>query len=452
MDFIVPSLPEPVEAYLKQYDDLFPSAEAREHFRYYVIGLLSETHRKNISQIMRKVVEGRYQAGHHFLWGSPWEADAVNRRRLALWQQGPATGLQEKGWWIQDDTGQERRRRGKVKPDPQERLLGGTDGVARQYIGNVGKVSEGLVFVSTLYADEAQETGIVADLYWPAAAREKLALAERTPARERDKIEIALDQLEWIQRQIGGPKPQRVCVDSWYGSSPKYLNRVHQGLEWRYLAAIRPNRTLFFRLPKEHGWPEHAAEEVLSLLKADDFERVSARSSGGLVKEAWMVEVSAKVPLKVKGLRHRPRLFLSLEDPPGETLDPQEAEWVLCNDAHLSLAEVLGADALRNRVEEWYRRGKDGEGLDECEMQREERLQRHWVLVMVADSLVVTLGLSGALTPVSTREWATFGEAQRLLQDWCRWKFWGEWMGQVENVKRWLEWFCTSRGLVLAGL
>ncbi len=223
-------------------------------------------------------------------------------------------------------------------------------------------------------------------------------------------------------------------------------------MEWRYLAAIRPNRTLFFRLPKEHGWPEHAAEEVLSLLKADDFERVSARSSGGLVKEAWMVEVSAKVPLKVKGLRHRPRLFLSLEDPPGETLDPQEAEWVLCNDAHLSLAEVLGADALRNRVEEWYRRGKDGEGLDECEMQREERLQRHWVLVMVADSLVVTLGLSGALTPVSTREWATFGEAQRLLQDWCRWKFWGEWMGQVENVKRWLEWFCTSRGLVLAGL
>jgi len=141
MDFIVSHLPEPVEAYLSQYDDLFASEQAREHFRYYIIGLLSETHLKNIFQIMRKVVEGRYQAGHHFLYASPWDADEVNRRRLMLWQGQEETAMKKEGWLIQDDTGQERRLRGKEKRDKKKRLYGGTDGVARQYIGNVGKVS-----------------------------------------------------------------------------------------------------------------------------------------------------------------------------------------------------------------------------------------------------------------------------------------------------------------------
>ncbi len=36
MDFIVPHLPEPVEEYLSQYDDLFASNQAREHFRHYI--------------------------------------------------------------------------------------------------------------------------------------------------------------------------------------------------------------------------------------------------------------------------------------------------------------------------------------------------------------------------------------------------------------------------------
>jgi SRSO17 transposase len=73
MDFIPPTLPKEVEEHLKQYDDLFPRKEAREYFRYYIAGLISETQRKNIWQMMRKVIEGEYQRGHHFLCESPLE-------------------------------------------------------------------------------------------------------------------------------------------------------------------------------------------------------------------------------------------------------------------------------------------------------------------------------------------------------------------------------------------
>jgi SRSO17 transposase len=112
MDFITDKLPEEVEAYLRQYDDLFARRERREHFRLYVAGLISERRRKNIGQIMAKVVEGSYPSGHHFLAEAPWSADAINRRRLKLWQSDPTTRMPASSWWIQDDTGQERRPRG----------------------------------------------------------------------------------------------------------------------------------------------------------------------------------------------------------------------------------------------------------------------------------------------------------------------------------------------------
>jgi SRSO17 transposase len=117
MDFIVPELPQEVELYLQQYDSLFVRREMREHFRYYIAGLLSETRRKNVERMMAKVVEGKYQSGHQPLADSPWDAEAVNRHRLALWQETQATRMDEKeGFFIQDDTGQERRLRGKEKP------------------------------------------------------------------------------------------------------------------------------------------------------------------------------------------------------------------------------------------------------------------------------------------------------------------------------------------------
>jgi len=166
MDFISPKLPKEVEKYLKQYDDLFPRKEARKQFRHYVAGLISETKRKNIWQIMRKVVGGSYQQGHHFLCESTWDAEEVNLRRIGLWQSDSATCMNPTGWLVQDDTGQERRERGKEKSECEKRLRGGTDGVARQYIGNVGKVSEGMVWVNTHYVDGGKKTVLNVDMYW----------------------------------------------------------------------------------------------------------------------------------------------------------------------------------------------------------------------------------------------------------------------------------------------
>lgn len=456
MDFIIPELPQEMERYLSQYDDLFVRREMREYFRYYVSGEISETHRKNIQQIMAKVVEGKYQSGHHFLADSPWEAEEVNKRRLFLWQKDEITRMSEKGWFIQDDTGQERRLRGKEKPEEGNRLnrlnrlKGGTDGVARQYIGNVGKVSEGIVFVSSHYADVRTRIPITTDLYWPKASMEKLPSSERTEKRKRDKIKIALDQLRWIAENICEPFPipKRVVADNWYGSSPKYLNAIHEELKWKYVVGIRPNRKIFIRLPHESGMPEHHAEEVLTLFKAEDFSEVTVICSGSPQKK-WVVEVTKKYRVKVKGLRHRPRLFLSVDDPSQnqKDIDPEKVDFLLCDSEEASLAEVVQAYRLRNWEEVFYRQGKDYLGLDQCEVQLEHRLIRHWVLVMVAYTMLETFRVRGDLRDRTDKPLLTLESVIRLLQDLFRWEFWMKWMTDEQRVKRFVEWFCQMRGL-----
>ena len=75
-----------------------------------------------------------------FLSEAAWDAEAVNARRLALLVAEPATAPSAQGVLVIDDTGD--RKDGRA-----------TDHVARQYLGSVGKVDNGIVAVTTLCAD-----------------------------------------------------------------------------------------------------------------------------------------------------------------------------------------------------------------------------------------------------------------------------------------------------------
>jgi hypothetical protein len=84
---------------------------------------------------------------------------------------------------------------------------------------------KGMVFSSTHYADTKKRVPLIADLYWPKKAQRRLPEAEQTEKRQRDKVDIAIDQLRWINndKNLAEPKPQRVLVDNWYNSSPRCL-------------------------------------------------------------------------------------------------------------------------------------------------------------------------------------------------------------------------------------
>ena len=76
-----------------------------------------------------------YHRLHHFLTEAPWESQEVNERRLRVMNQCSQTRISRGFTLIIDDSGH--RKSGNF-----------TDGVGRQYIGEIGKTDNGIVVVT----------------------------------------------------------------------------------------------------------------------------------------------------------------------------------------------------------------------------------------------------------------------------------------------------------------
>src|SRR5919199_4555587 len=150
-----PPAPGPLEAFAGQFDSLFGSLGQRRSFRGYLMGLLAPRDRnKTLTALAgaEPVVQAQspeVQRLQHFLSETDWSAEALNARRLALLQSEAATAAHRGGALVLDDTGD--RKDGTA-----------TAHVARQYLGSVGKLDNGIVAVTSLWADER--------CYWPVHA------------------------------------------------------------------------------------------------------------------------------------------------------------------------------------------------------------------------------------------------------------------------------------------
>lgn len=121
-----------IDNYCAIYRDLFADVRSFEVFKFLHLGMSSEIPRKSLPAIARAVGLPNDQVLHHCLTESPWSVIAMQKRRLNLILQ------QLKGQSITliiDETGD--RKKGKT-----------TDYVDRQYIGNLGKIDDGIVSVN----------------------------------------------------------------------------------------------------------------------------------------------------------------------------------------------------------------------------------------------------------------------------------------------------------------
>src|SRR6266487_5233928 len=174
--------PGPLEAYAGQFDPLFGTLAQRRNFREDLQGLLLPRDRnKTLSALAgaEPIVEaqaGAVQRLQVFLSESPWDAEAVNASRLALLLGDPATAPHANGVLVIDDTG--------------DRKAGShTAHVARQWLGSIGKVDNGIVAVSSLWADERVYYPLHVRPYTPAG---RLPKGKQDPAFQT-KPQLALE-------------------------------------------------------------------------------------------------------------------------------------------------------------------------------------------------------------------------------------------------------------------
>jgi hypothetical protein len=158
-----PPAPGPLEDYAARFDDLFTRVAQRRGFREYLAGLLAPRDRnKTLTALAgaEPVAGAQHPAVQRlqfFLSESRWDPERVNARRLELLLADPATAPHGGGVLVIDDSGD---RKDGAK----------TAHVGHQWLGRYGKTDNGVVTVTTVWADERLYYPVDAVPYTPGPA------------------------------------------------------------------------------------------------------------------------------------------------------------------------------------------------------------------------------------------------------------------------------------------
>ncbi len=376
----VASAPAPLEAYAQQFDALLGKRNQREGFRQYLEASLAPSERnKTLTALVNaEPIEGaqeaRVQALQWFLSESTWDAAAVNTRRLELLRAEPLTAPDDGGVLVIDEHGD---RKWGTK----------TAHVGKQYLGNLGKVDNGVVSVSSLWADEAVYSPIEVEPYTPAHHFEK---GKADPAF-RTKLQLAVELAG--RAKASGLPFRAVVADAFYGK--EYT--VQKGLEELGVGYV-------LALPPSHGWwhregqiggPQEAARAAgwEDAGRPGRWTKVERRFRDGHAETWWALEVEAGP----YGPKKAQRVIVATTDP--KTLPERTTWYVVTNlpkpgsaraeeSAHApaDLAEIVRLFGLRIWVEQSYKHVKYALGWGEYQVRGDTAIRRHWTLVWCAFS------------------------------------------------------------------
>ena len=375
-----PPAPGPLEEYATHFDDLFTHAAQRRCFREYLAGLLLPRDRHKTLTALAGAApnveahEAPVQRLQFFLSESVWDAEAVNARRLEMLWADAEVGPHAGGVLVIDETGD---RKDGTK----------TAHVAHQYLGSIGKIANGIVAVTSLWADERVHYPLHVAPYEPAA---RLPLGKKDPAL-RTKPQLAVDL---VDRALDLGVPFRAVVaDSVYGESAAFEGQLW-GAALPYVLAVRPSRGSWGPAEGPHTPPD-AARAVLwaSPEEPGGWTKVERRFRDGHSEIWW----AADLELAGYGPGRDTRLVAATTDP--ATLPAASTWYVVTNLPHpqvglatasalapADVAEIVRLYGLRQWVEQGYRQVKGALGWADFQVRADQAIRRHWQLVCCAFS------------------------------------------------------------------
>ncbi len=309
-----------------------------------------------------------------FLSESVWEPEAVNARRLELLRADPATAPHGGGVLVIDDSGD---RKDGTK----------TAHVGRQYLGRYGKTDNGVVTVTTVWADERVYYPVHAVPYTPAR---HFAKGKNDPGF-RTKLAIGADLA--IRARAAGFAFRAVVADSAYGDQDGFRGELAEaGLP--FVMALRPHRGTWARAADAHT-PVEAARALAWGGPDDpgDWHPVTRTFRDGHAETWWAADAS----LGGWGPDGARRLVVATADP--GTL-PDKATWYLVTNLPrpggpraagsphpaASLAEIVRLYGIRNWIEQGYKQVKDELGWADFQVRSDIAIRRHQALVNCAFS------------------------------------------------------------------
>jgi SRSO17 transposase len=360
-----------IDSFCGQFDALFNRRAARASFRHYLIGLLlPREHNKALTELAALVPGAHRQRLHHFLHDAPWDADALNRQRLALWQAQPTLAPHADGVLIIDETGDPKRGHG-------------IELAANQYLGKLGHTANGVVSVTSQWADGTRQVPLGVRPYWPAS---RLPLGKKDP-RFHTKPDLAWALI--VEARAAGIPFRLVVADCVYGENPTLEGRLWAA-KIPYVLAIRPSRGTWQIVEDEANPPAFTPHEAAQRHPLDQWQMTARLDSHG--KE--LVRYVAELELPPYYGPDRPvRLIAASEDP--AILTP-ESTWYMTTSvplAEASAEEVYERYRLRDWIEHYYKAVKHELGWADFQVRPARAIVRHWQLVMLAYTFSLLAGV-----------------------------------------------------------
>jgi SRSO17 transposase len=328
-----------IDGYCAEYKDLFKEVRNYECFKYLHLGIISPIKRKSLPEIAKAVSLNSAQSLHHFITNSNWSTNELKIRRLnqiknAL--KGNAITV------VIDETGD--RKKGKK-----------TDYVARQYLGSVGKIDNGIVTVNAY--------GVYCNITFPLIFK---VFKPKGTLKESDKYKTKIELASEIITELieSGFNIELVLADSLYGESSQFIQKLTEN-KLAYVVAIRSN----------HGVWLTASQRVRAN-KWCKFERTFSNKKS---ETRYIREI-------IYGKRRAITYWEITTDP--ETMPENSTSFIMTN-LQGNLKKTLGdLYGLRTWVEYGFRQCKQELGWKDYRFTNFQNIERWWEIIFCVYTMI----------------------------------------------------------------
>jgi SRSO17 transposase len=300
---------------------------------------MSPIQRKSLPEIAKAVSINSAQSLHHFLAYSDWSVDKLRLIRLKKLKKALDDN---KITVVIDETGD--RKKGKK-----------TDYVARQYLGSVGKVDNGIVSVNAY--------GVYSNITFPLMVK---VFKPKGTIKEGDKFKTKIELASEIITELieSGFNVELVLADSLYGESSQFLRKLDE-YNLAYVVAIRSN----------HGVWLPSGQSVRAN-KWCKFERTFSNQKS---ETRYIREI-------IYGKRRAITYWEITTDP--ETMPENSTSFVMTN-LQGNLKKTLGnLYGLRTWVEYGFRQCKQELGWTDYRFTNFQHIERWWEIIFCVYTMI----------------------------------------------------------------
>ena len=401
------AMPPCFDRWCKRFDDIWTHQAQKREFRNYIGGLLGESERKNLSQMADNAVGVTYHRLHHFLTEAPWSSLEVNERRLVVMNQCSQTRISRGFTLIVDDSGH--RKSGNF-----------TEGVGRQYIGEIGKTDNGIVVVTTHLYDGKKSLPLDIELYQHSSSLpegKKDIEFKKKPELARELIDRSLDR---------GYRPGIVLIDAGYGNNITFILELEKR-KLKYLGGLAKNRKVIIET-EANQLQEIRLDKLAESLPSEAFIPVQIN-----LDKAKTVWVATRV-VEISRLEGKRSIAIVMNA--STFSQATDIDYFITNvsDSMVTPEWIVTTYSQRNWVEVFYREAKGWLGLREYQVREKRSLMRHFILVFCAYTFILWHTLTGGLR----RRWAnkplnTFAEALVAFRTAMSFRFF-DWLNLNRDV------------------